>query len=280
MTSTAMTPIFVNPVNPQGECLLFNKIPQEIRDEIFDLVVTPHDRKHVPYPEGLRYCRPGFRHADRNLSTTLLRCCQLIYFETCDLPAKKYVQVDWVCGGKNSDGFHDDNLSKRSFPKTLQNLHLFTTTIWLERWKFWEPYTRLVATQAPDLRYLKIILEHNNLLYFAEYDLVPNPKQERFVLSCLKDMKDSDPFEERSWGNQLRALDNLNIMDLEIETLEENKEELNLVISKAAGWRFPLENGKELVFNPRKTRWEGWHGPNLGGFCPSNFPLICMISTF
>lgn len=39
---------------------------------------------------------------------------------------------------------------------------------------------------------------------------------------------------------------------------------LDLVLAKAAEWRFPIAKGKELVFNPRKTRLEGWHGPNLG----------------
>lgn len=54
---------------------------------------------------------------------------------------------------------------------------------------------------------------------------------------------------------------------------------LDLVLAKAAEWRFPIAKGKELVFNPRKTRLEGWHGPNLGEFCPSIVPLNRAVST-
>lgn len=264
-----MTPIYVNAVNLQKDCPLFSKIPQEVRDEIFDLVFTPHDEKHVPYPKEVRYCRPGFRHADRNLSTTLLRCCQLIYLETRDLPAKKYVQVDWIIEGDNGHAFNDANRFKRSLLTALRSLHLFTEGYWLRfcSRSLWAPYTRFIATQAPKLEYLKITFGHENSPEYAEDDIVPNPKQED--ISRLKYTKDDDPFKEYSWGNQLRVFESLNVMELEVETLEEKLEKLDLVLAKAAGWRFPLAKGKELVFNPRKTRWEGWHGPNLGGFCPS-----------
>ena len=265
----AMAPSFANPANLQKNCSLFSKIPQEIRDLIFDLVLTPHNEKHVPYPEELPYRRPGFRHADRNLSTTLLRCCQLTYFETRDLPAKKYVAVDWLCGGINGHGLDDANRFERSLPTASRNLHLFTNGFWLKyyiEW-IWAPRTRFIATQAPNLEYLKITFGHSKSYVYAEDDIVPNPKKQG--APCLKYTKDNDPFEKCSWGNQVQVLESLNVMELEIETLEEKMGKLDLVLAKAAGWRFPLAKGKELVFNPRRTRLEGWHGPSLREFCPS-----------
>ena len=66
-------------------------------------------------------------------------------------------------------------------------------------------------------------------------------------------------------------------MELEVETLEEDLEKLDLVLTKAAGWRFRLASGKELVFNPRKTEWEGWHGPS---FEPgkSRFSIVSLVA--
>ena len=125
--SAAMAPVFSKAVNLQEDSPLFSKIPQELRDKIFDLVVTPHEEKRVPYPKTLRYTRPGFRHADRKLFITIFRCCQLIYSQTCHLPTKNYVYIDWICEGRDGHGFDDYNRLYRSLPKGLQNLHLFTT---------------------------------------------------------------------------------------------------------------------------------------------------------
>ena len=232
--STAMAPVFAKPVNSQKDCPLFSKIPQ-IRDRIFDLVVTPHEEKHVPYPEALRYSRPGFRHSDRKLSITILRCCERIYLETCDLPAKKYIQIDWICAGKNGHDANDGNCWNRSLPTALQNLHLFTTKYWLREAipYIWGRYTPFVATYAPNLRNLKITLEHDNNSFEAKHDIFPNAKQRG--LSPILYMEDSAPFEEWSWGNQLRAFESLNVLEIEIETLEENKEKLDLNLVKTTG---------------------------------------------
>ena len=90
-------------------------------------------------------------------------------------------------------------------------------------------------------------------------------------------MKDSDSFQESSWGYPFRTFESLAVLELEVETLEEQREKLDLVLTKADGWRFPLAKRKELVFNPQKTRWEGWHGPNLGEFYPSTIALFCVV---
>lgn len=180
-------------------------------------MLTPHAEKHVSYPKKSLYCRPGFRHADHNLSTTLLRCCQLTYFETRDLPAKRYVQVDWLCKGDHGQFFTCPNRFRRSLPTALRNLHLFTTGPWFKNYVVWGPYTRFVATKAPNLEYLKITFGHDNWPAYAMDDVVPNPKQEGSL--WLESIKDNDPFENTSWGNQLRVFESLNVMKLEIETM-------------------------------------------------------------
>lgn len=266
-----MAPVFTNAVNLQKDSPLFSKIPQELRNEIFDLVVTPHPEKHVHYPEELRYPRPGLPRLDRSLSATLLRCCQLIYFQTCDLPAKKYVLVDWLCDGKVGHGYENykdgNNRFDHLLPKALRNLHLFTTKFWLNTFQvdLWDPYAGKIAAQAPNLEYLKTTLEHDNSPFRFHDDVVPSPK--RFARSIW------------FWGHALWTFENLTLMELEVETLEEQMEKLDLVLAKAAAWRFSLASGRQLVLNSRKTKWEGWHGPNLGKSYPSMAPYIHVIST-
>ena len=179
------------------------------------------------------------------------------------------MQVDWICAGHKGHENKDGSCWTRSSPTALQNLHLFTTKRWLGMTTSleWARYTQLVATHTPNLRYLKITLEHDNDPFEAEHDIIPNAKKRG--LSRMLHIENSDPFEEWSWGNQLRAFESLDVMELEIETLEENRKKFDLNIAKAAGWRCPLAKGKELVFNPRKIKWEGWHGPSLGKFSPS-----------
>ncbi len=271
-----MAPVFANAVNLQKDCPLFSKIPREIRDDIFDLVMTPHEEKYIPYPDSIHYRRPGFRHADRNLSTTLLRCCQLTYSETYDLPAKKYVHVDWLTGGWDSHGPGDENFLNYSFPTAVRNLHLFTKKLWLEHnfYHPWDHYTQFVAMQAPNLKYLKITLEYAR---WPEWYIIPNPEEP--LGRHLRYTEDSDPLQKGSWGYFVRAFERLKVMELELETLEADTEKLDVVIAEAPGWRFPLANGKRLVFNPRKTKWEGWHGPNLGKSCLSILAFNCTIAT-
>ena len=270
-----MTHVFTNAMNLQEECPLFNRIPKEIRDNIFDLVLTPHDKKCIPYPEELQYSRPGFRNLDRNLSTTLLPCCQAIYLETYDLPAKMYVQVDWTTYYEGSvHRFNDANRSKR-FPTAPRNLHLFTIKYFLDYWPAcWTLYTRFIAGQAPHLNHLKITLGHDNSPEYADGLLVPDAMQGGGLtllrrrregdLGCMKQSYPADDQYKIPWGYRLEAFINLKGMELEVESLVWKLDKLDLVVDTAAEWRFPLANGQELVLNPKKTKWEGWHGPNLG----------------
>lgn len=143
--------------------------------------------------------------------------------------------------------------------------------------KPWARYTEFVAGCAPNLRYLTFTLGNENNLFEAEQDIVPNAKKWR--LSEVLHTKGSNSFEEFSWVDQLRAFGSLNVMEVEIGTLKKNKEKLDLYIAKAAGWRIPLAKEKEMVFNPGKTKWEGWHGLSLGESCLLIVPLACVVST-
>lgn len=71
----------LNPINckPQSRCPLFTKIPPEIRNLIFSLVLEPQDR--TPIDNEQYYYRPDYS-CTRFIDTTLLRVCRRIYLET------------------------------------------------------------------------------------------------------------------------------------------------------------------------------------------------------
>ena len=82
------------PVNPQSASPLFNRIPPEIRNRIFELALTAYDDKTKPYQSGTYYHRPGHRYAHK-VDTNLLLTCRRIYAETKDIPASINPYTCW-----------------------------------------------------------------------------------------------------------------------------------------------------------------------------------------
>ena len=246
---------FVNPVNPQTDCPLFNKIPREIRDSIFDLVMTPLEEEYYGHGKRSKYRGPKILSTNfRNLSTTVLRCCQLIYFEIWGLPAKKSIQHYPI-------PIEDDDHFDAYFPTGMQNFVIgFITRRYCYRYEAldgWHNSLREVARNAPDLKYLRINVPLDMLWNWGFVYVVTYPKEK------LKDMEDSDCCHENWWGHCFQAFWCLAVMELKLESREGQKEELDLLVEKAARWRFPLFEGKELVFKSQKTKWEWWYEPIL-----------------
>ena len=50
----------------------------------------------------------------------------------------------------------------------------------------------------------------------------------------------------------------LKTLELELETVEGKRKELDEIIVRAADWRFPLGDGDILVLNPARTKRTGW----------------------
>ncbi|KAG7005815.1 hypothetical protein G7Y79_00017g041970 [Physcia stellaris] len=90
----SIEPPFVSPPNSQKNSVFFTLFPKEIRDQIFDLAITPYEKREAFLPEDLEYHRSNFRDNHRGISTALLRTCQRIYGGTCDIPARNYIKVD------------------------------------------------------------------------------------------------------------------------------------------------------------------------------------------
>ncbi len=62
----------------------------------------------------------------------------------------------------------------------------------------------------------------------------------------------------------------LKTFELELETVEGKRKELDEIVLRAVDWRFPLGDENVLVLNPARTRRTGWHGVKLRKY---NYPL-------
>ena len=74
----------------------------------------------------------------------------------------------------------------------------------------------------------------------------------------------SEPFQHRSWGNQIRNFNNLKEFQLELETVRRKKHELDAIVARATEWELPLKGGNVLILNQAKTSRTGWVGYRLG----------------
>ena len=83
-------------------------------------------------------------------------------------------------------------------------------------------------------------------------------------LACNPKAGPTDPFEERSWGNQFQNFNGLKEFQLELETVESKKDELDAIVARAPEWDFPLRYGKVLVLSQNSTTRRGWVGYPLG----------------
>lgn len=85
--ATTMAPTWdlqhdLTPSNFQSQCPLFGRLPGEIRNDIFSLVLVQYEDQDEgkAYPVDSYWYRPGFR-GPRRSSSALLRTCKLAYAE-------------------------------------------------------------------------------------------------------------------------------------------------------------------------------------------------------
>lgn len=82
--------------HPQDQSPLYNKIPKELRDLIFEFATAPYEdlRDEQRYPENSYYYRPDMRGPLRS-STGLLGTCRRVWLESSNLPMKQSISVLW-----------------------------------------------------------------------------------------------------------------------------------------------------------------------------------------
>ena len=272
------TPIDTSNANPQTESPLFSRIPGEIRDHIFDLALTAYPGKQEPCDKNAYYYRPGFRYADQKIDTALLRTCRQIYRE-CQVPAENYENVEWHGRGLPSSRFARAGANC----PWLKSLHLFTQQFWLEReWR--RSDARAIAQRRhPNLQHLKITIRHSDWWWWeTSAPLVLDAKRPgtNGHPSAVGHSNASDGFHPRSWGQQFSFFKGLKTFELELETVEGKRKELDEIVIRAADWRFPLGDGNILVLNPKRTRRTGWHGLKIRKCVLATESNTCKINRF
>ena len=255
LTSSA-APINTSNANPQKECPLFGRIPGELRNEIFNLALTAYPGKQVPYDKRAWHCRPGFRYADVRIDTALLRTCRRVYGEARLVLQQNYVHVQW-CG--NLD-FEPHTTIPRYNPEVIKAVHPWLTSLHLFTSQYWLECESLVVCRHPRIRNLKITIRHCDWTPWTDHGpLTLDAKQESFS-EAENFCKASDGFDRKSWGRQFLTYKRLKKFELELETIEERRNELDGIIERAKLWRFPLRDGNVLALNPARNRKTAWCG--------------------
>ena len=54
------------------------------------------------------------------------------------------------------------------------------------------------------------------------------------------------------------------LRELELETVEKKKDELDAIVARANGWLFPAHDNQVFVLDESKTKRMGWVGHRLG----------------
>lgn len=254
-------------VNPQLDSPLFHRIPPELRNHIFRLVLTAYEDPDRMYRPTAYYYRPGVICA-RKIDTDLLLTCRLVYSETSQLPASINEHTSWYYR-------EPPDIKKRYVPvddhpasvvrrRHLQTVHIFTQQAWLESYGF-ANFMGLLWTHACPTT-LIITLRHSDWWWWEdEASLTLDPKQEGQA-SVTHHSRPSDPFPSESWGYQFRKASGLKKLQMELETVESKREELDTIVNRAEGWEFSLGDDRILRLNKSKTRRTGWTGVLLGTF--------------
>ena len=264
---TALAKITSRPyINPQVTSTLFSKLPAEIRNHIFYYALLAYPDFARPYSKHSYWYRPGFTHV-RAISVNLLLTCRRLYLETHLLPVLHNEHVIWgveksrIPPGSTNPLLHDRHMTP-SQRNAIQYVHLFTQQFWLEDWKNqWRDFTTSWPKSGPER--LRITIRHTDWWYNLLGENSPlalDPKRKGRA-RVGEWVPDDQPYESGSWGSRFENLPGLKIFEMELETIEAKREQLDTIVEKARSWRFPSSDGKVLVMNEDekalKSTWTG-----------------------
>ena len=262
-----MSATVLEPIDPQSTSPLFNRIPAEIRNYIFELALSAYDDHTKPYRNGDYHYRPGHRYAHK-VDTNLLLTCRRVLAETKDMPASINEYTCWFGPERAPPWASTNGLTRLANENTvgvlmrrnaLKYIHLFTQQTWLEC-SFMQ-FTDLWKSANPT--HLKITLRHSDWWWWErEAPLALEPKH-RGIPRPNAISQPTDPFASGSWGSAFHKISGLETFELELETVEKKKGELDAIVSRAPGWQFPLHDGQVLILDESRTTRTGWLGRKL-----------------
>jgi hypothetical protein len=240
--------------SPQDACPLF-QIPGEIRNRIFEHVVTEHDGKDALSPTDYWY-RPNFTH-HTYVDTTLLRTCRRVWVETHHLPLEQTRRRFWA-------GMED-----RAPTSKLSSLPSYMPQILMMSVEKMQPALRSVqallkrkgAIESRDILPCEIIQvyiqmfalesgdEMKRILAEAEQVLAP-----RHIIITLRYTdwwywEHNHPLRiESNWIDSLRLPATVEKITFELETRQGKQAQLDAIVrDKMSTWEFYTVEGTCLV---------------------------------
>ncbi|KAK5037809.1 hypothetical protein LTS07_001276 [Exophiala sideris] len=269
--ATAMT------AEPQDQSPLF-KLPAEIRLHIFELALTSYDDISQPHRTDRKFYRPEY-HYHRKFDCALLQTCRHIYQETRLLPVSVNEHVFWVYGGapwKSMAPKHPgakwrewyESLNEEQ-NKAVQTVHFFIQQHHLEGIGFSIIAHHFLFRTAR----LHLTLRHQD--WWSRE--APTESSDRLGICPWRESRTScqqmlaepvypniEYIKERmdnfTWEGMTGKVQGLEALNLEFEIDEVKKPQLQVVVERAKGWRFPLV-GKDLVLEwtgeLKESAWEG-----------------------
>lgn len=187
--------------HPQAQCLLFNKLPGEIRNYIFELALAQYEDKSKPYPEDSYYYRPGFT-CEHRIDTELLRTCHRIYTEARHLPVQAATAVVWFDGADRRPPGQDNlvtvNRAQKYAAAGVDSVHVFAQMYWLEwdnlcPWFGADPGKDLTPKISIDsLKHLRVTIRHTDWWFWEQCEplRINSPWLEYYIApASLQDFK-------------------------------------------------------------------------------------------
>jgi hypothetical protein len=215
----------------------------ELRNIVFTLALTEYDDPTRPYSKHECFYRPGFEFAGR-IDTNLLLTCRLVYLETHLAPIALNEHVFWMHPSRGPPGRSITNSDhglyfRRMTPQqreAVSQVRFFTQMFWLEGRKFQEWPAGLAV------RKLAITFRHSDWWFWENGEAlrIKAPRE--------------------GWGAWVGSIPQLEELELELETIEPKKEQLEERVRVAQGWKFPLADGASLAHDgeaPAKSMWAG-----------------------
>lgn len=263
---TAIAKITSRPyINPQIASPLFSTLPAEIRSHIFYYALLAYPDPARQYSKHSFWYRPGYTHASA-INVNLLLTCRRVYLETDLLPVVYNEHVIWgveksrIPPGCTNYLLHDRHM-KLCQRNAVRFIHLFTQQFWLEDWKNqWLDFTTSWPEGGPER--IRITIRHTDWWYNLLGENSPlalDPKRKgRAQLGNW--VPDDQPYESGSWGSRFANLTGLKKLEMELETVEAKRKELDTIVEKAQSWKFPLGDDNVLVMdeeNIEKSTWTG-----------------------
>ncbi|KAL8722977.1 MAG: hypothetical protein Q9181_007382, partial [Wetmoreana brouardii] len=143
--------------------------------------------------------------------------------------------------------------------RDLRTIHIFAQQYWLEgKHHGFAAFARLWNSACPS--HLKITIRHSDWWWWEVAEPIALDPKFEGQPSAQRYSRPSDPFDPGSWGSEFRNIKGLEVLELELETTENKKNELDAIVNRASGWRFPLGDSRVLLLNKSKTKRTGWVG--------------------